>query len=188
MSDSLKGQFLVATKGLGDQTFYKTVVLIVEHGSNGAMGLVVNRPSSVMVAHALSEHFQLPDIDDLVFVGGPVEPGALFVLHNWREFDDDDSTVVPEIYVGSNPDIFEQIIHLAADGQAGLQFRIFSGCAGWAPDQLEGELGRGDWFQIPATSALILNDDPYEIWDLALRKVYEANRILPHTTPDPELN
>ncbi|MCH7689208.1 MAG: YqgE/AlgH family protein, partial [Planctomycetes bacterium] len=61
MCDSLRGQYLIAGKQLRDPNFFKTVVLIVEHGEDGAMGLVVNRPSSVTVGHALSEHFKLPE-------------------------------------------------------------------------------------------------------------------------------
>ena len=85
MPKSLRGQYLISGKWLRDPNFYKTVVLMVEHNAQGAMGLVVNRPSSVTVAHALSEHFNLPETDDLVYVGGPVEPSALFVLHNCEE-------------------------------------------------------------------------------------------------------
>ena len=75
-SPLIKGQFLIAGKQMRDPNFYRSVVLMVEHGESGAMGLVVNRPSNVSGARALSEHFDLPESDQLVYVGGPVEPAG----------------------------------------------------------------------------------------------------------------
>ncbi len=184
----LKGQFLIAGKHLRDPNFFKTVILMVEHGAQGAMGLVVNRPSSVTVAHALSEHFKLPETDDVVYVGGPVEPAALFVLHNAPELDENATPVLPELYVGSSPDVFETVVCSVAEGNHDMKFRIFSGCSGWAPKQLETEMSRGDWHLHPANAELILKLDPYDLWDQVLQKMYESNRILPHTTANPELN
>jgi putative transcriptional regulator len=179
---------LIAGKRLRDRNFYRTVVLMVEHGADGAMGLVINRPSSVTVAHALSEHFKLPETDDLVFVGGPVEPSALFILHNSPEFDHNESPVVPGVFVGSSEQVFEQIVRSSAEGNPDLRFRIYSGCAGWAPGQLEGELARGDWHSVPAEMQSIFDDDPYLIWDNLIAKVYESNRILPQPLGNPEWN
>jgi putative transcriptional regulator len=188
MADSLRGHFLIAGKRLRDRNFYKTVVLMVEHGSDGAMGLVVTRPSSVTVAHALSEHFKLPETDDLVYVGGPVEPSALFIVHNSIEFDQNESPVIDGVYVGSSAEVFEQIVRSSAEGHPELRFRIYSGCAGWGPDQLEGELARGDWHTLPAEDHAIFSDDPYEVWDNLMAKVQESNRILPQLSGNPEWN
>lgn len=188
MCESLRGQFLIAAKGLRDPNFFKTVVLVVEHNSQGAMGLVVNRPTTVTVAHALSKHFNLPETDDLVYVGGPVEPNALFVLHNAPEFEQEDAMILPDLFVGSSADVFESVVRAAAEGGADFRFRIFSGCAGWAPGQLEAEIGRGDWYHEPATVDMILGEDPYEVWDAMLKRVYESHRILPHPPNDPQWN
>lgn len=152
------------------------------------MGLIVNRPSSVTVAHALSEHFHLPETDDLVYVGGPVEPSALFILHNAPELDEGESPVLPGLYVGSSPEVFERVVNSAADGNADLQFRIYSGCAGWAPGQLEQEVDRGDWHLHPASPDLVFAEDPYEVWDCLVKKICEANGILPHCRNNPEWN
>ncbi|MEX0718792.1 MAG: YqgE/AlgH family protein [Planctomycetaceae bacterium] len=186
--DSLRGRFLIAGKRLKDPNFYKTVVLLVEHGSEGAMGLVVNRPSSITVAHALSEHFDLPATDDVVYLGGPVEPSALFILHDAEFVESDEPPVVPGLYVGSSADAFERVVRSATQAESAANFRIYSGCAGWAPGQLEGELERGDWHVLPACSELTLCSDPYETWDQLLHKVHEAHRILPDTPPHPEWN
>jgi putative transcriptional regulator len=188
MSTSLRGHFLIANKHLKDTNFYKTVVLLVEHGADGAMGVVVNRPSSVKVAHALSEHFELPDDENVVFLGGPVEPGALFILHNAAEFDIHEKPVVPGLYVNSSAEVFESVMRAAASGQVGLSYRVFCGCAGWAPGQLEGELARGDWYLHRADGCALFHVDPYDLWDREVACVHEANRILPKCPTNPEWN
>jgi putative transcriptional regulator len=188
MFESLRGQFLIAGRRLRDPNFFKTAVLIVEHGPGGAMGLVVNRPSSMTVAHALSEHFNLPETEDLVYVGGPVEPSSLFILHDSPEFAPSEGCIVPGLFLGSSAEVFESVIRLAAHGEIQLRFRIFSGCAGWAPHQLEGEIARGDWHLHPADAGMVFQEDSYQTYDLLLQKVYEAHRILPHMPHDPECN
>lgn len=160
---------------------------MVEHGPDGAMGLVVNRPSSVTVAHALSEHFQLPETDDLVYVGGPVEPSALFILHNAPHLDEGERPVIPGLFVGSSADAFETIVRNAAEGDPDIKFRIFSGCAGWGAGQLEGELCRGDWLQVPACCKALF-EDPYELWDRMLTKSRELNPLAPFRSGNPEWN
>ncbi len=151
------------------------------------MGLVVNRPSSVTVSNALAGHFELPETGDLVYVGGPVEPQALFVLHNAAELNADESPVVDSLYVGNSAEAFEQVVR-SSMGDEHLKYRVYSGCAGWAPGQLEGELGRGDWFTLPAGDEFVFHDDPYAVWDTLVGKVYEAHRLLPHSARNPEWN
>ena len=82
--DSTRGQLLIAGPGLLDPNFWRTVVLIVEHSDEGALGLVLNRPSETTVGEAVSELEELLDLDDPLYVGGPVQPSALIVL---AEFD-----------------------------------------------------------------------------------------------------
>ncbi|MGH7200140.1 MAG: YqgE/AlgH family protein [Planctomycetaceae bacterium] len=196
MSDSLRGHYLIAGKHLRDPNFYRTVVLMVEHGEEGAMGLVINRPSSVKVAHALAEHFNLPDQEQVVFIGGPVEPSHLFILHNVSHLHLDDEeeglTLLPGVHVTNRADVLEKVMAVIAEGQdAGggdLRYRILSGCAGWAPGQLESELARGDWYVQPANSELLFLDDPYEVWEATLRRFDQLSQLAPHPPGNPEWN
>lgn len=188
-SELLKGQFLVAARQLNDPNFYKTVVLIVEHSDEGAMGLVVNRPSSLSVTTALSHEFDLSNNDELVHVGGPVDRDALFMLHSGEDLDCCDRQVAPGIMTVADHDTFATIIRSAHNGKRPeLAYRIFHGCAGWAPEQLEGEIARGDWLTVPATADATFVDDPYQVWDAAIARIFKANRLVPQSVKNPEWN
>lgn len=188
MASSYRGQFLIAAPHLKDPNFYKSVVVIVEHGEHGAMGLVINRPSSVLVSNALSKHFDLPETGDLVFCGGPVEPLALFILHNAEDLCGKDPAVASGLFIGSSGDVFEEVVRRGAESMANLKFRVYSGCAGWSKGQLEGEISRGDWYLLPACREAIYHDDPYLVYDLMLREVHAAHRLLPDAAGDPKWN
>lgn len=188
MSARLRGQCLIAATHLKDPHFFKTVVLIVEHGEHGAMGLVLNRPSTILVSHALSKHFDLPNTGDLVHVGGPVEPAALLVLHNAGELSNEEPAVAPGVYIGSSAEAFEEVVRRIGAQDEWLRYRIYSGCAGWAPGQLEGELARGDWFTADPLPDIVYADDPYEIYPRMLQHHFEAHRLLPHPDANPQWN
>lgn len=187
MSNSLRGQCLVAAKSLRDPNFHKTVVLLLEHGDQGATGLIVNRPSSIKVSHALSGHFQLPESDDVVFVGGPVEPAALLMLHNVDDFQETEASPIPGLYIGGSAETFEQVLK-SGSGTDQPHFRIFSGYSGWGPGQLEGEIDRGDWLLHPGCCDLMFRADPYEVYDLVLQKIYTLKRLLPYDVRNAEWN
>lgn len=187
MPEFLRGQFLIAKPHIRDSNFFKTAVLMVEHNDEGAMGLIVNRPSSATVADALEGTVDSKD-ETLVYVGGPVEPKALFILHNAAHLDPGEEAIVAEILVGSSAEVFEQVVEAAGDSDQSVQFRIFAGCSGWGPGQLEGEIARGDWFLYPASQEIVFHDDPYVVWETLVTAVQQAHRILPHPTDNPEWN
>jgi putative transcriptional regulator len=189
MLNSLRGQCLIAAKSLRDPNFYKTVVLMLEHTEQGATGLVLNRPSSVCVAHALSGHFTLPETDDVVFVGGPVEPTALLILHDAESLGCSDSSPAPGVFVGGSAESFEQVLlSSASDDEDRARFRVFSGYSGWGEGQLDGEVERGDWLIHSGSHDLVFETDPYEVYDVALQLFFGANDLLPYRVKDPTLN
>ena len=188
MAQTFRGQFLIAAKSLRDPNFFKTVVLLLEHNQHGAMGLVVNRPSSVTVSQVLSEHFELPETGEVVFMGGPVEPGNLFILHNSDELDCSESPPVEGVFVGCTKDVFESVVQAVSSGDDEARFRVFSGCAGWAPKQLEGEVNRGDWLLHQASPEFVFHQDPYEVWDVLIDTFKKAHQLMPSATDHPEWN
>src|SRR5688572_13493239 len=133
--ESLRGQLLIASPQLGDPNFARTVVLITEHNDEGAMGIVLNRPSTATVAEAAPELEHLVEPDEDVYVGGPVQPSSVIVLAEYQHGDGGvpvfDS--VGFVAAGSDPDELATTVRRA---------RLFAGFAGWSPEQLEGEIGR----------------------------------------------
>jgi putative transcriptional regulator len=188
MSDSLRGQFLIAGRNLHDPNFLKTVVLIVEHGEGGAMGVVVNRPSGITVSDALKKHFSLPETGEMVYIGGPVERNSLFILHNAADIDESETPVIDGIFVGSSPETFENIVRRAADGDEDIKFRVYFGCAGWGPTQLEGEMARADWMLCTATNDFVFHADPYELWDRLVSNWDKSHPPVPGLKGDHRLN
>jgi putative transcriptional regulator len=188
MSKSLRGHCLVASKSLRDPNFHQTIVLLLEHGEQGATGLIVNRPTSIKVSHALAGHFSLPEMEDVVFVGGPVEPTALLMLHNAEAYEDSETSPIPGLYIGGSAASFEQVLRNCGHGADQPHFRIFSGYAGWGPEQLEGEIDRGDWLLHPGCCDLLFRADPYEVYETVLKKIAETNRLLPYDVKNAQWN
>jgi putative transcriptional regulator len=188
VSASLKGQFLVAANHLRDANFYRSVVLVLEHNDEGTMGLVINRPSEVSVETALSTNLPLVGTDTAVFSGGPVETSALMILHNSRILGKTDEQIVPGIYLAGSQNSFDSLVQQPDEPQPDIRFRVYCGYAGWGAQQLEVELGRGDWHVVSADSELVLDNDPYGVWDVCVRRLHRANRILPHDVRNPEWN
>ncbi|MEM7812683.1 MAG: YqgE/AlgH family protein [Planctomycetota bacterium] len=185
--DSLRGRYLVAADHLRDPNFFRSVVLVVEHDEKGAMGLIINRPSQVEVRQALEGHFEVPHLTEPVFEGGPVEPAALFVLHDEVELGSPEAVVLPGLFVGNDADVFGRVIE-ATQKTEKPQFRVFAGCAGWGPGQLEGEIARGDWRITDAAAPSVFGDDPYEIWDRELRGAGKPHPLFPEQQGRADLN
>jgi putative transcriptional regulator len=187
MSEFLKGQFLIAGYRLRDDNFFKSVVLIVEHNAQGAMGVIVNRPTDETVSETLEGHFELPETGDVIYEGGPVEPAALFIVHDGGIDEPDEPEIVPGIFVASSAETFERVVRGAAADEP-VRYRVFKGCAGWGSGQLEGEMSRGDWLAHPASEEFVFHDDPYAVWEELVNSVYAKHRLLPHPEVSPEWN
>src|SRR5438067_6730804 len=135
---SARGQLLIAGPTLLDPNFWRTVVLVVEHTDEGALGLVLNRPSETVVGDAVPELGEVIDGDELLFIGGPVQPAAVVVLGRFE--DPSASALVSFADVGV-------LGTTEPTEDAGLiEGRAFVGHAGWGPGQLDSEVERGDWF------------------------------------------
>ena len=179
--DSTRGQLLIAGPGLLDPNFWRTVVLVVEHSEEGALGLVLNRPSETTVGEAVSELEDLLDVDDQLHIGGPVQPSALIVL---GEFEDPDAAALIS---------FDDIGVLASgapdDPPPSLRRgRAFVGHAGWGPGQLDSELERGDWIVEPAQAQDAFTDDPVELWETVLTRKGGSYALVARMPPDPSVN
>src|SRR5436305_11856884 len=135
--DSARGQLLIAGPSLLDPNFWRTVVLVVEHTDEGALGLVLNRPSETVVSHAVPELEEMIDGADLLYIGGPVQPAAVIVLARFE--DPSDSALIAFDDVGVLATGFS-----AEDPPAGVRAgRAFVGHAGLGAGRLDAVLERG---------------------------------------------
>ena len=151
--ESLRGQLLVAGPDLLDPNFRRSVLLVGEHGDEGAMGVILNRPSPVSVADAVPPLAELVDDDELVHVGGPVQPQAIVVLGEFRDPDEAAALVLGSI--GFLPAEIES----AADVGSLERARVFAGYAGWGPGQLESEIAEESWIIGEALPDDVFTDD-----------------------------
>lgn len=186
MAKSFKGHFLISAKHLKDQNFYKSVVLLIEHGADGAMGVIINRPLDVSLFSVLSQHFPIPETELALYSGGPVEENALLILHNSEAHDQELGEIAPGVFVGTSPDVFDRVIRALEGSDDEFQFKVFAGYSGWSAGQLEHELRRGDWYTLRATTEPVFRDDPYSIWDDELRRFHAQHAIIPTETTNDE--
>jgi putative transcriptional regulator len=160
--DSLQGKLLVSSPALHDPNFRKTVVLIAHHDEEGAMGLVLSRPSDVRADDAVPSLEGIPGAHDPVFVGGPVQPDAFMVL---AEFDDVADAAAP---------IMERLGFMPADSEPDdlsiVRLRLFAGYSGWGVGQLEDELEETAWIVVDASTDDAFANDPDELWRTVLHR------------------
>ncbi len=149
---SLTGRLLAATPGLVDPNFVRTVVLMLAHSEDGALGIVLNRPGGLRVGEVLPRWEGLAAAPDAVFVGGPVQPDTALCLgetsDGWRTLDVDEDPALAEV----------------------TRIRLLAGYAGWTAEQLEMEIDAGGWYVLDATIDDVFTDRPEDLWREVLRR------------------
>lgn len=174
-----KGKFLVASRQLEDPNFRETVVLLIEYGLDGAMGLVINRPSAVKLATVFPDIEELKQRKDTIFVGGPVAVNQMLLLIRSSKMPEDATAVVPDVYISSSWKVLERLMKKTTQDEG---FRLFAGYAGWAPSQLDFERTRGDWYVLKADAESIFSQNPSELWQELIRRV-TVKWVLLHQFP-----
>ncbi len=162
-----KGKFLVASKQLRDPQFFETVVLLIDYGSQGAMGLVINRPTTVKLSKVLPEIEGLQKRSDTIYLGGPVAKNQLMLLIRTNSPLEGSRLVFKDIYLSSSQTIIEKMID---NPDTPERFRVYAGYAGWAPGQLDQEVSRGGWHILQADEESVFDKTPLEIWPELIRR------------------
>ena len=173
--DSVRGKLLVASPGLTD-FFRRTVVLVLEHSEEGAVGLVLNRPSETPVDDAVPDLPVVVEPGDVVHVGGPVGPDSVIVLGRFEDPGEAASIVLGDLGV-VDPEV---------ENPALRAVRVYAGHAGWAAGQLDGELEREAWIVEPAHLG-----DPFDegdLWSDVLDRKGGGYALLARMPEDPSLN
>jgi putative transcriptional regulator len=181
--ESLRGKLILAGPVLKDPNFDRTVVLITEHTEEGAMGLVLNRPSETTVGEAVPDLTWVAGEDDTVYVGGPVAPNGVIVLAEW--LDPSQAVVLVDDDVGFVPGDAEDQDALAA---AIVRARVYAGHAGWGPGQLEEELAEEAWIVEAPRREELFSEDAEALWPAVLRRMGREFALLSTMPPDPSLN
>jgi putative transcriptional regulator len=173
-SSVAKGVLLVASPSLEDPNFRQAVVLVVEHGPEGTVGLILNRSTNVLLSKALPDLTVLKGTSYRLFAGGLVEPTRFLLLFRIKEPPADARSVFDGVYLGRTPRALENIITRAKPTET---FRAFAGFAAWAPRQLEAEMLLGAWGVLPPDSFSIFDKDPAVLWSDCLSRL-QAPRVI----------
>ena len=185
MKTSLKGHLLVATPELLAPIFMKSVILMLDHSSEGAAGLILNRLTEATVASISEQVFeQSSDWLQPIRLGGPV-PGPLIVIHRHEELAD--QTILPGVFSTVDADNVRQLMRLKVEPSLTL-----ANYAGWGSGQLESELAEGSWVSLPATADFVFWDERDDLWN-AVMKAYRGRSLstllnLREIPNDPSLN
>ncbi len=184
-TDLGKGIFLVAAPSLRDPNFRQTVVLLCEHGSEGALGVVINRPTGMLISEALPQVPVLEGQRHRLFAGGPVQPNHLLLLYRVSEQAVSTHHVFDGVYLGGDMAMLEQVLTRPTGNDA---FRAFLGYSGWGPGQLENEMKSGSWITLPADSAVVFEKEPSAAWADILRGMGQPYDYYADMPVDPSLN
>ncbi len=182
MSESARGQLLIAGPTLLDPNFWRTVVLVVEHTAEGALGLVLNRPSETAAAEAVPELEHTVDPDEPLLIGGPVQPSSVIVLAEFEDASDAALLAFDEIGVLGTEAALENL------GAGIRQGRAFVGHSGWGPGQLDSELDRGDWILEPARREDAFSAAPAALWSEVLMRKGGSYALIARMPADPSVN
>lgn len=167
-TSQLSKQFLIAMPGLHDPNFSHTVIFLCDHNPQGAMGLLINRPTPMNLGDLAVQLGIDPDEPDMaarthVYYGGPVQPEQGFVLHTPQGEWDNTLTLGTDLALTISQDIIEAISH----GLGPEKFMITLGYAGWGAGQLEEEIAANSWLNSPADNRIIFDTPQDERWTTA---------------------
>lgn len=178
--DLAPGRILVARRSLTDPLFVKSVILLVRYGKTGALGLMVNRRTTMPISRALSEMKAAASQSDPVFVGGPVELDSVFALTRAPRKPEGTRAVAGNIYfIGTKTTLEHALGHPASPST----LRIYLGYCGWAPHQLENEVLAGAWYIFNGSQRLAFDPKPATLWSRLITRAHQHLARLESSLP-----
>lgn len=181
------GSFLAAGPDLLDPNFLHAVVLIGQHGPNGAYGLVLNRVSPHTTDAVLDDSLALGRVKVPISLGGPVGLDTLQILHRAPEHVQGGVEICDGLFLGGE---FESLGRYVESDPEGFRrdVRLFLGYSGWGAGQLEAELTHGTWLPAPPDVSAIFDGAPKDLWRAVVRRLGETTEGFDHQPPDPSWN
>lgn len=152
--------FLVATEQLHGSSFQQAVILLTHFSNRGATGLTINRPAGISLQQAFPRIRQLLQRTEPLYLGGPVSTNAIFVLLRTLQPSNTMHRIAGDIYFSTGQNAFSR----PAEAIANSSTRTYAGYAGWAPGQLQSEIGRGDWLMVHTDPRIIFEEDVKGLW------------------------
>lgn len=171
------GQLLLALPGIGDPRFEHSVIAMISHDEDGAMGIGVADPIGGMTVGAVLDQLDIDHaepFDQPVFLGGPVEPSRGFVLHS-RDWGGEGGVQVADRWMLSSS---HDILRAIGEGRGPARWLVALGYAGWSPGQLEGEMVRHGWHVTPGSDSLLFETPPARKWQAAFAEAGVDARLL----------
>ncbi len=182
MVQSLCGQLLLASPALMDPNFRRAVVLIGVHSEEGAMGVVLNRPSEVTVSEAVPQLEQTVEEQEPVYVGGPVQPNSIVFLAEFLDPTPAGLLVLGRIGFPAPDAGIDELTEATA------RRRVFAGYAGWGEGQLDTEVEEGDWIAHSAVPDDVFCEVPEELWSNVLTRMGGSYALIARMPADPSVN
>ena len=181
------GSFLAAGPDLLDPNFLHTVVLIGQHGTGGAYGLVLNRLSKHTTDNVLDDSLALGRVPVPISLGGPVGLDTMQILHRAPARVDGGVELCDGLFLGGE---FESLGRYAEQDPESFRrdVRLFLGYAGWGAGQLEAELASGTWLPAPPDAAAVFERDPAKLWHQVVRRLGSTTEGFERQPPDPRWN
>jgi putative transcriptional regulator len=162
-----KGKFLVASRDLNDPNFAESVILLLDYNENGALGVIINRPTEIALTELLPEVKALRKRKDVAHLGGPVARNMMMILTQTAKPPPKAQMVFADIYLISQQTELDQVFQ--TNGKK-AKVRAYVGYAGWAAGQLDMEVMRGGWLIVPAEAALIFDKALDQVWPELIRR------------------
>lgn len=182
INTSLQHHFLIAMPSLVDTFFYRTVIYICEHDDQGAMGIIINRPTQITLTELLS-HFEISNSSKTsnntpVFFGGPVEKNQGMVLHNSNTAWKNTIQLAEQLFLTSSSDI----LNVMGTEEAPEHSMVALGYSSWAAGQLEQEIAENSWLTVAADNDILFNTPADKQWHAAAKLLGIDINLMPNTT------
>mgnify|MGYP001236482380 FL=1 len=177
------GRILISEPFLNDPNFKRTIILLAEHGEDGSVGFVLNKPTDYRI-HEVIEDF--PKFDAPVYYGGPVQLDTLQFIYKGAEIIDGSVEIIPGVYWGGSFDLLKAVI--GSGSVSPEDFRFFLGYSGWTEGQIDDEISLNSWIVTETAAEDIFSKDPDNLWRDILKSMGKKFAILASFPENPSVN
>ena len=155
------GKLLVTPRDAADPHFAESVILLVHYDAESAVGLMLNRRTTVSLGRVLQNLKGAAQRSDTAYIGGPVQTDTAMALVRFRGKPEAGVAVLRDTYLIPTQNALEEVL---AAGAAAADLRVYAGYCGWGPGQLENEVRRGAWYLMEGNAGLVFDPDPDTVW------------------------